>query len=428
VSATFAALAIVGFALLAYAWRGWLAALGAGLAMLLHHQFFELAHYLKEDTALLFGLAWTFLFAFRFAQRPTTLLAGALGIAAGCAISGKYLGVAVLLVVAPVLWRAPVPGRSRQIAIFASALLLALLVINLPLVLHPGAFASSFHREMQLVVHGQQQDMTRRVPHTLYLNIFRDNTTPIIWVLVLVFLANRWRERRSLPLVEWLIIAFPFALTLTLSFSPKSNDRYYLPATALFTLFAALGAVDLGEMLRRFPLPGRLVWPTAVLLLGQLLCFPVPADWRTLPPYLTAFATDDNHDLLEFVRTHVPKDAVIVKDNRILLPDPANPRDATRFEPLPQKIIARKYCADAGTIEDLRQAGVTYLAVSESDYGGFLLSGVHSTAGKSADFNRRKAFYEELLRDGTPVFQRERGNVLYLHPGIRLYPLPPPRG
>ena len=419
VSAVFASLAIVALSLLAYAWRGWPAAIGAGLALLLHHQFFELSHYLKEDTALFFGVALTFLVVFLFAQRSTTLLAAALGVAVACAISGKYIGLAVLVVVVPVLWRIPSEGKARHWGAFAVALALALLLINLPMILHPAAFAESFHREMQLVVHGQQ-GTTRRVPHTLYLNIFRDNTTPIIWVLLIVFLGRCWMERRALTLVEWLLVAFPFAFTLVLSFSPKSNDRYFLPATAMFTLFAAIGAVDLGRLLTRwFSIRNLWIVPCAILVLGQVVSLAPPTDWRTLTPYLDAFQTDDNRDLLDFVHAHLPQKAVVVKDNRVLLPDAENPRDATRFAPMPQKIMARRYAADLGTIDELRKLGVTHIAVSESDYGGFLLESVHPRKGESADFERRKLFYEELLRNGTPIFLRDRGTVLYLHPGLR---------
>ena len=40
---------------------------------------------------------------------------------------------------------------------------------------------------------------------------------------------------------------------------------------------------------------------------------------------------------------------------------------------------------------------------------------------EEAEFARRKAFYERLFREGKMVFERERGTVLYLHPGIRVY-------
>ena len=100
--------------------------------------------------------------------------------------------------------------------------------------------------------------------------------------------------------------------------------------------------------------------------------------------------------------------------------------DRRRYAPLPQKILAERYVADLGTIDELRAGGVTHLAVSRTDYGRFLLPGLIPQKSEVQEFARRKAFYEALLRDGDLLFERERSAVLYLHPGIRLYRLPPP--
>jgi hypothetical protein len=416
VSAAFTAAAIAALSLLAFVWRGWAAAIAAGLALLLHHQLFELAHYMKEDTALLFGLALTFLTAFLYARQPDIWRAICLGLVTACAISGKYIGVSALAVALPVLWFAPGEGRRAHLMGFFGAMVAALLVINLPLVLHPDTFRQSFDREMEFVVHGQR-GTTRSVPHTLYWNVFRDNSTPVIWVLLLVFLAARWRERRSVTLVEWLLIGFPFALALALSFSPKSNDRYFLPATAMLVLLAALGALDAARLLGRWvPLRWATVAVVAALVAAQL------PDWAR---YEAAFQRDDNAELFAWVKTQLPVSAIVAKDSRIQLPDPNNPHDAERFGRLPQKILADRFAADLGSIEGLRALGVTHVAVSESDYGRFFLRGLRPKKGEAEDFARRKAFYEELLRDGELVFERERGTVLYLHPGIRLYRMPP---
>ena len=416
VSAVFTAAAIAALSLLAFVWRGWPAAIGTGLTLLLHHQLFELAHYLKEDSALLFGLALTFLVLFFYARKPDVWRAICLGVATGCAISGKYIGISALAVVVPVLWLTPGVERRTHAIGFAGALLAALLVVNLPLVLHPSAFQRSLDREMEFVVHGQR-GTTRSVPHALYWNVFRDNSTPAMWLLLLVFLAARWRERRSVTLVEWLLIGFPFAFAVALSFSPKSNDRYFLPATAMLTLLAAFGALDAGRLLSRW-MPAR--WAT-VAVISVLVAAQVPS-WAR---YEAAFQHDDNAELIDWIKTQLPASAVVAKDSRIQLPDPDNTRDAERFGRLPQKILAAKFAADLGSIEELRTRGVTHVAISESDYGRFFLRGLHPKTGEAADFARRKAFYEELLRDGEPVFERERGTVLYLHPGIRLYRLPP---
>ena len=424
VSAGCVAAAAVAFSLLAFVWRGWMAALATGLALLLHHQLFELAHYMKEDSALLMGVAWTFLAAFFFWRKPGAWRAALLGAAVALAISGKYVGVCVLAVALPVLWCAP-GGRGRRLACFGVALGVVLVVVNLPLLLQFGAFGESFSREMQFVVHGQR-GLTRSVPHAQYWNIFRGNSTPVMWVLLLVFLAARWRERRTVSLPEWLVIAFPFAYALALSFSPKSNDRYFLPATAVLTLLAALGAVDAARLLSRWmPLRWALAGGAAALVVSQVVSPSSPLDWRTLSDYFAAFQRDDNAELIAWIKAELPPDAVIAKDSRIKLPDPGNEKDLRRFPPMPQKILAKRYAADFGTIAEMRALGVTHLAVSMTDYGRFLLPGLTPQKSERGDFERRKTFYEELLRNGKPIFDRERGPVLYLHPGIRLYRLPP---
>src|SRR3954468_18754369 len=57
VSAFFMAVAVTALSLTAYLWRGWPAAILAGAALALHHQLYELSHYMKEDAALMMGLA-----------------------------------------------------------------------------------------------------------------------------------------------------------------------------------------------------------------------------------------------------------------------------------------------------------------------------------------------------------------------------------
>lgn len=414
VSAGFVAAAVVALSLLAFVWRGWTAALATGAALVLHHQLFELSHYLKEDSALLMGVAWTFLAAFLFWRQPDGRRAALLGAATALAISGKYVGVVVLAVVLPVLWRAP--GRKGRCGRwFVAALAAVLVLVNLPLLQQLGAFGKSFDREVGLVVHGQggQRDW----PHAQYWNVFLDNTTPVMWGLLLVFLASRWRERRTLSLPEWLVIAFPFAFALMLSFSPKSNDRYFLPATALCTLLAGLGAVDAARLLARW-LPLR--WALAAAAVG-LVAAQLPGWWR----YDAAFRTDDNAELLAWVRAALPPDAVVSKDSRVRLPDPRSKKGRGSFAPVPQKVLGGGFAADHGTIAEQRAKGVTHVAVSESDYGRFFLRDLRPRAGQEEVFAQRKAFYEELLRNGEEVFGRDRGTVLYLHPGLRVYRLPP---
>ena len=424
VSAGFSAVAVVALALLAFVWRGWGAAVVTGLSLMLHHQIFELSHYMKEDTALLMGVSLTFLAAFVFWRKPDPWRAAMLGAAVALAISGKYIGAFMLGAALPLLWLAP-GARWRSAACFIAAMGGVLVVVNLPLLLNLDAFEKSLGREMGLVVHGQR-GVTRSVPHTQYWNIFRDNTTPAIWVLLACFLAARWRERRAVSLAEWLVIGFPFAYTLALSFSPKSNDRYFLPAAAVFTLLAGLGVVDAARLVTGRMRHGlALATCGAVLVVCQVVAAPAPLDWRTFRQYLAAFQQDDNKELIAWVRAELPPGAVIAKDSRVELPDPGIPADALRFGAFSQTVIAKRYAADLGTLDALRARGVTHVAVSESDYGRFFLPSVRPQPAEAEDFARRKSFYEDLFLHGFLLFRRDRGTVLYLHPGIRLYRLPP---
>lgn len=415
VAAGFAAGAVVALSLLAWLWKGWAPAVVTGAVLATHHQLYELSHYMKEDTALLFGVACAFLALYAYWIAPSPGRAAALGAACALAVSGKYMGVFTVALAIPALGLAPGGSWRRYSAAWALAFGAALLAINLPLLLDWETFSQSLNREIGLVMRGQAE-VTRRVPHAQYWNVFIDNTSPAIWVFLVIFLAARWHDRWRLDLLQEVIICFPFVYAVALSFSPKDNDRYFLPATALFTLLACLGVRDLARwsqarMHPRIALAGA----GAVLVLFQLTSL-----WR----YEKAFQRDDNLELIEWLRTSVPANAIIVKDNRIALPRPDRKRDESRMGVIPQTVWAKKgmkYAADLGTLDELRVWGVTYVAVSQSDYGRFSSDSLRPKKGEEETFAKQKRFYEQLFREGDRVFERDRGTVLYLHPGIYVY-------
>ena len=61
--------------------------------------------------------------------------------------------------------------------------------------------------------------------------------------------------------------------------------------------------------------------------------------------------------------------------------------------------------------------------VSETSYGRFFRGDLHAKESGDAKYQRGKAFYEQLIREGELLFERDRGTVIYLHPGIRVYRL-----
>lgn len=418
VSAIFISAAVVVLSLLGWRWRGWGAALGVGGILALHHQLFELSHYLKEDSALLFGVATAVLATWLYSERPSLPRAAFLGLACALAISGKYIGALTLLLAVPALLRYAV-RRGPEWTAFLATLLVAFALVNWPILTDFPTFWESLSRETDYVVHGQK-GMTRSVPHAQYWSIFLDNSTPVMWIFLLIFLIARWRKRHCASPGERIISAFPFLFALALSFSPKSNDRYFLPASALLAVLAIVGAGDLAAWLIA-KCPRRATFSIAALALiaGQL-----PAWTNSRPGWLgydRAFQRDDNQELIEWLRTELPPDAVIAKDNRIALPNPERRKHADRVGIIPQKVIAEKYAADIGTLEEMRAAGITHAAVSEMDYGKFFLQGLRPKESEREDFERRRDFYQRLFWETKLVFSREKSTVLYLHPGIRVY-------
>lgn len=416
VSACFTAAAVALLSLLAYSWRGWRVAIFAGLALATHHQLFELAHYFKEDTALLFGLAVAFVAADRHRRNPTLQNAIALGAGVGLAISGKVPGALSLLFAVPVFiatrkhcgWRPAAAAAITAAVVFAAT--------NPQAFANPAAVVENFNREAKLVTTGQ--GMTQSVPHTKYWSIFLGNTTPVIWVLILTAIGAAWRRRAELNVAERCTFIFPFALAILMSFLPKENDRYFLPATALFTVIAAAGVADIAKALQRRYRRGvvEIICGTA-LVAGQFISW--TDDRAGLLEYMDAFRTDDTADALDWLRQNAKSTDVIAKDDRVRLPDER--RKSRKARPLPNKVLSDDYVADLGSIEKLRGDGVEFVIVSESTYKRFERSSLRPKKGGEDDAERRRAFYADLRRSYEPVWSRPRSTVIYLHPGIEIY-------
>jgi hypothetical protein len=420
VSAAFSALAVGAFVWLAMLRAGGLAAIATGLLLALNQQLFELAHYMKEDPALMLGIALTFLTLEGYRRRPNWVLALCCGAACGVAISGKYLGAVALACALPVLLTSGVTGRQRvgHFAALLGAAAIIFALANLPLLRDFTTFRASFDKEVGLVVDGSK-GLSRSVPHTLYLNIFADNTTVAIWLLLGVYYWRFWKIRREQDPVAWVIALFPLVLTIAFSFSPKTNDRYYLPLTATLYYLAALGLHTLTQ--RTLP-PGR---PSPAQLGAALLLLAVTAEIPRFADVYRAFQRDDRRELAEYIQANLPPDAKIVQDERVMLPSPRNRNRDRIVLDLTQPVVAgKRYASEFGDLEKLRADGFTYAAVTESNYGRFFLESMTPTGDYRAEYDQHRGFYERLFREGTLLFDRPKGTVVYLHPGLRLYRLP----
>jgi len=411
-SALYAAVAVSALALLAWRMRGPLAFAGVAIFAGLHHQVFELAHYFKEDAALLMGVALTFLALHVFWKKPCALAAAFLGVACGLSLSAKYVGIVMFVPALVLILRAP--NHVRHLAVFASIFLATTAIANYPLATHLDQFKSSFSREVSLATEGQR-GATHGIPNTEYFPIFAQNMNVALWIFLAVFVVRFWRERRTRNCLDWIFLVFPLAYALLLACSPKSNDRYFLPATTLFALLAAFGFVDTVALLaKRIPCSAALALCVAFAAIFQIY---------SLLKYDNAFAHDDRRELSDWIRANLPSSAVIAQDSRVGLPTEKREERLQWQQPLSQRVVSDRL--SDSTLDDLRTQDVTHVVLSESDYGRYFRKAGAARDEYRGQFEQRRLFYERLRIDSELLWQRSRGTVIYLHPGLELYRLPP---
>jgi Dolichyl-phosphate-mannose-protein mannosyltransferase len=414
VSAIFAAGAVACFVLLAAHIYGTLAAACVGALLLANSQLYELAHYLKEDTALAFGIAAFFLALTRCWLRPSMARFAVLGAAAALAMSGKYVGALVV----PLAF-VPVFGlqeeRGRKALVLLAAFVVVLLFVNFPIFASLESFLASLGREIVFSVHGQK-DLTRSVPHGFYGPVFRGATNPAIWILLGIYYVRFFTFWRRVHPAERMLALFPILYVVILSCLPKTNHRYFLPDTLIFCTLAVFG-------LFCFTLADSARLTRAVQVVGFLAAFGISV--AHLIPYEFAFRVDARQQVLSFIRQKVSPDATIAQDRSVGLPSRTDSRHVDSTDFLEQKIVGGQFAADVGSIDELRARGIRYVAVSQSEYGRFLLRNHKPTKRAQANYDRQKKFYERLFREGELLWECKAGLLPILQPQIRFYYLPP---
>ncbi len=410
VSAAFCAGAVVLLSLMLWLIAGPFAALAAGVLLLTNHQLFELAHYFKEDTSLLFGISAWFFTLTLYWKRPSIGTAALLGIGAALSVSGKYLGAfAPLLSLVLIPFAVEKGQRGKVLAAFGGTLAFAFALINWPIVSNLAGFEAGLDREMKMVIEGQR-GTTRSVPHDVYLTAFQQNVIFFLWVPLLWYYITCWKRRRKLSAVEWTLTLFPIVFLAILSFSPKTNDRYFLPATALFLCGAALGVYYLRK---QWPLQ----LPATALIVGLAL-----VQLPDLVKYYRAFRKDDLTDLTAWLNTELPN-AKLAVDRKVMLPTPKRRKFNAYQPPVTAEIIGRNIESFADA-DALRAEGVTHIVLSESAYGRYQLKSLRPQPGAEETHRKAIRLYRELQDGNQPLWKRPRSTVIYLHPGLEVYELP----
>jgi hypothetical protein len=427
VSAGFAAGSVVALALLAWWNYGLIIGWGAGLAIALQEDLFEMSHYMKEDPALLFGLALALFAAHVWWRRPGKRSLRFLAIACALAAAGKYLGIVTLFFALPiVIWHkaadAFLPSKAR-LKSFAIVFAVTFLICNFPMfgwqISNP---FRSIGNEMEGVTSGHR-GMTRKVPHAEYVNALKSKVPPVLAVLAAIYaLALLARARRRTP-AEWITLLFPLAYLAMISCSPKTAERYLLPVSAMVPLLAALGAGEIGRAIGSPKLPVRNVIGGVVA--AALLGWMTYAEWPSFHRSWNGFQHDDPTDVANWIKANVPLTAIIAEDHRVNL-------SATKSDGLssaarvPQKVMDKSFAADlADSLDDLRAKGVEYVAVCRQNYGRYFNDETKPQAGIKTGYDKRRDFYTRVFTEGELLKEWPKGPILYLQPGIRLYKIGP---
>jgi hypothetical protein len=405
VSAISAAIAIIGIALLVARRAGVAAGIAAGLLAGLHPVIFQSAHEMKEDCVLVLGITWAFCALDSFCARQRTAALILTGIACGIAVSAKYIGIVMLITAVVVV---AIQSPTRLVILFGAAAI-TFALINFQALLHPGSAFAAAGTEFEHMRYIGQAHLFQ----TNYLAklVRRAGIPMLIAVAVCVWMLIVRRRRAT---TEWTMLAFSAAWLFTLSFTPLSKDRYLLP---VITLFCALAVIGLRWFIERSAARAPRLAQLSILF---VCCAGIAAVYLPKTFVLRReFATDSRKEMIAWIRQHIPADTVIAHEWRIW--PPAGASDIGGDFVIPQRRIeAQRFASEFGSIENLHGLGATHVVVLGKFYRD-LLEGAEVVPVRATP-----EFYRALDMRAKLVWRAERGQNLYIHPGLSVYELPHP--
>lgn len=395
VSALCATLAIAGLVLTARRQLDWPPALLAGAIAGLHPFLFEAAHYLKEDTFLLVGLAFSWLALTFFCEKPSWRGALYMGLAAGLATSGKYAGIVALLFALFVTWRFGKERLSQTLLVIAG-FLLAYGVINYQVVLGLAGIGSGLFYEISRI----QNERAHLWPR-FFLGRLIMHAGWALMIATALYLLALFAERAKRRRNEIVLVAFAVVYLLALSLGRLGRDRYLIPVVTLCALFAVHGLIWLAQRFPQIPKQWIVTIGCAVILLSEGV---------TTLRAASEFRSDMRGQAVVWMRDHLPADAVVATNERNL---PANVRSHPETM-RPRFLYSAQIPSRLGTVAQLRAAGATHVLAADAAYRGLV-----GEPGVPA--RQIKEFYDDLALRGRVIWQAPRGAIVYVTPGLTLY-------
>lgn len=421
VAATYGALAVVALALAGYRYAGLFGLLVSGACVGLCPSLLLHGHYMKEDTALVLGIALTLLAAIIFcrvrSRRSQTSSLIFLGAATGVAVSGKFVGVAALAAVLILVVATPPRGwttPSRWIAVLIAFAVTAA-VINHRALEDPVAAWSALTHEAEHGV-GEHRGLTMDQPNFFFAKGLIRETMPHVLVLAGFFLVSLALFSRRTGSWDLFLPLFAALFLFVISFGVIPEYRHNLPIIVMLHLMGALAVVRFAAILA---IPWRWALPIAALAVI------IPLQLLRCLNYLNQFADDSRLRVRSFVADNLPAGSLVLADRQVGLQRNDDPRIPESERRLPVLLRVTFWVADFGDLNFIRGSGADYVAVNETAYNRLFDPDIHPIPSEVGRCNARRRFYEQLFAEGELIWSSTPHPPTYssVNPALRLYRL-----
>jgi hypothetical protein len=430
-SAALAAILVFALAIAGYFCAGYQGLLMCGAMAALCPALDVYAHFFKEDTALLAGLAVALAGAGRLVgtNHRSAQCAAAVIMGTGCAaaISGKYVGLAAVgPCLAAIILAPSIEPRSPLLRFLAFAIPAATSILAVNFRAFENFFLPRLEPAALERIAGEfsnsttgHEDLALAVPNIFSLQVGISELMPHVWLFIAIGIVSS-APRGLLDRSTAVAAAFLLTFAVVLSYSAFPFPRYALPITVL-SYFVA-GQL-MATVLRRMKEPW-LSWAVFVTCLGLIGVTQGAQCWRLN----MQFADDSRQRLREWVALHLGEQTAILAEDFTSLGgagDPWRYPDQSRIQ---ARIVKTGSVADrAQTIDHLKTAGVDYVVVAEPKYERYFRPSIHSVSyARQEDLLRRQWFYRELFARAELVWSSVPSppSHAYVNPELRVYGVP----
>jgi 4-amino-4-deoxy-L-arabinose transferase-like glycosyltransferase len=420
VSAFYSVASIVCLSLAVYFLCNRAAAVLLACLLLFQHAFFDLAHTVSENTSLMFGAALCLLAMVLLERKATVSRALFLGCSVAIAASAQYIGLLLFVPALVVVVRCGNRElRGPRIAEFVLGLLFAMLVLNFSAITKLPVTMMDLVQNLMSAMASLPGGLSNLVKG-YYWALLLQNTTPAIWIMFGLAICIFWFQRSKLKVSEIALLAIPTVYFLLLLFSPPESDLHFLPMIGFTYAFAVVGSALMGEIIAKMREQARGWLLPALIALCLSACF---SEFVRGLRYFVAFSRDDRLDMLAWMDGNLDPGCKVIADRTAFLPGLlAETNQKCRFE-----LVSGEIKPTGGKVPLLAQlvaSGVSYAALSDSDYDRFFSQVASVAQANDTSFSALKQFYFEVLSKGILIWRRERGTVKYMQPGLAVYRLP----